>query len=495
MQGITYSRFKIKTVYSRLVIILVVTMIIATVVLGVLLNALFNNQYRQDRLILMQRESQEIQKLLKIYENPDSREVAQAQLRVIARQYNGSIWVFNLDGSQYLEEADREKRDEWQYFEPNNKDREYFNLACEDIFSGNKIENIGNFFGYCEEKIFTYGCPWIDEDGIIKGAIFFNTKLKDLNDSLIKITLNVVNASIIALSFAFILASITVRQVTKPIIDMNTVVRSYAKGDFSSRVEVDNIDEIGQLADSVNVMAEELKGMDNMRKSFVANVSHELKAPLASMRGFVQLVLDNDPPKADREEYLTIVHEETVRLNGLINDLLDISKMESGKDPLNITSFDINEVIRRSLITFDARIEERNINIDIKFSNDKCFVDGDKDRMTQVIRNLIDNAIKYSDIGAEITLISFENVEKSRAYITVKDTGYGIPEEDLPHIFERFYKVDKAHTPGVDGTGLGLSIIKFIIEQHDSQIHIFSKYGKGTSICFWLKMSDKKGTV
>jgi signal transduction histidine kinase len=272
-------------------------------------------------------------------------------------------------------------------------------------------------------------------------------------------------------------------------VDMNRIAHSYAKGDFSRRLQVNSRDEIGQLGESLNQMAEELSGTEEMRRSFVANVSHELKAPLASMRGFVQAVLDGSVPQQDQNEYLGIVLDETMRLSGLINDLLDLSKIESGKFPLNITLFDINDFLARILLTFETRIEDKKIDVQVDFSQQYCIVAADSDKISQVFRNLIDNAIKFTPQGGSITIST--TAAESRAIIRVTDSGCGIPPEDVPHIFERFYKVEKAHTPGGDGTGLGLSIAKRILEQHNADIWLESKLGQGTTFTVALPLGPK----
>ena len=219
-------------------------------------------------------------------------------------------------------------------------------------------------------------------------------------------------------------------------------------------------------------MAEDLDRLEKTRREFVSNVSHELRSPLTSMQGFIGGMMDGTIPEGERDKYLQIVWDETKRLNKLITTLLDLSHIESGKTPLTRTRFDVNEMICRVLVRQETRINEKNLNVDIDFQNETCFVDADADRIEQVIVNLVDNAIKYGrEDGGTLSLRTRE--EGNQARVIVADDGPQIPPEDLPQIFERFYKVDKAHTTG-KGTGLGLAIVKSIIDQHGKKIQAFS---------------------
>ena len=271
-----------------------------------------------------------------------------------------------------------------------------------------------------------------------------------------------------------------------PFVEMNHIVRCYSRGDFSQRISVKGKDEAAQLGRSFNEMAEQIKDLDNTRRSFVANVSHELRSPLTSMKGFLEAMQDGTIPPENYPEYIDIVLAETRRMTAMVNDLLDLSRIESGMIELHYETFDINELIRRTLITFEARLSERNMEMDVRFAQEQCFVYADSAQIGQVLRNLIDNAIKYSGEGQTVCVSTYSM--RKVVYVTVKDNGIGIPQEDIPHVFDRFYKVEKAHTPSLTvGSGLGLSIVKRIIEQHGQSITVRSVPGKGTQFTFSLE--------
>lgn len=319
--------------------------------------------------------------------------------------------------------------------------------------------------------VFTVGAPYI-EKGRVLGAVFIHTSEQSVEASYREILQEVFRALILAASFGAVLILIASRYFTEPMRQMAAAADKFSHGDFSQRVEVHTRDEVGRLAESFNSMAQDLDRLEQTRREFVANVSHELRSPLTSMQGFIGGMLDGTIPEDEREKYMNIVWDETKRLNKLITTLLDLSRIESGKTPLTRTRFDVNEMICRVMVRQEQRMNEKHLNVEIDFQNETCFVDADADRIEQVIVNLVDNAIKYGkeDSG---TIAARTREEGGQVRVVIANDGSQIPPEDLPQIFERFYKVDKAHTTG-KGTGLGLAIVKSIIDQHGKRIQAFS---------------------
>lgn len=319
--------------------------------------------------------------------------------------------------------------------------------------------------------VFTVGAPYI-EKGRVLGAVFIHTSEQSVEASYREILQEVFRALILAASLGAVLILIASRYFTEPMRQMAVAADKFSHGDFSQRVEVHTRDEVGRLAESFNGMAQDLDRLERTRREFVANVSHELRSPLTSMQGFIGGMLDGTIPEDERDKYMGIVWDETKRLNKLITTLLDLSRIESGKTPLTRTRFDVNEMICRVMVRQEQRMNEKHLNVEIDFQNENCFVDADADRIEQVIVNLVDNAIKYGkEDGGTITVRTRE--EGAQVRVIIANDGSQIPPEDLPQIFERFYKVDKAHTTG-KGTGLGLAIVKSIIDQHGKRIQAFS---------------------
>lgn len=331
--------------------------------------------------------------------------------------------------------------------------------------------------------VFTVVVPYVYE-GEVLGAVFAHTSEQTVEASYSDILAETIRSMMIVLAIGSFMILIISRFITRPLSQMAKAVDRFARGDFEQRVPVDSRDEVGQLAESFNRMAEELGRLEQSRRSFVANVSHELRSPLTSIQGFINGMLDGTVPEDEREQYLTIVLDETRRMNKLITTLLDLSRIDNGDEQLNMQRFDINEMIARVLLRQETRIDERHIDVQIDFEEETCYVKADADRIEQVVVNLIDNAIKY---GKDNGKISLSTSRKSNiVHVSIGDDGQGISKEDLPFVFERFYTADKAHTKG-NGTGLGLSIVNSILQEHGQTISVTSELGEGSVFTFTLQ--------
>ncbi len=356
----------------------------------------------------------------------------------------------------------------------------------EEVLKGKQVIWKNEFTSRFKKPMLTIAQPVMKNDEIFY-AIFIHTELSYLEPETFPIYRQIATASAIAVIVGILLVFLSSSHITQPLKEMSVMSNEIAKGNLAKRVKISSNDEIGMLAQSFNNMAEELSKQEELRTGFVANVSHELRSPLTSIHGFAQGMLDGTVDKDDFEQYLSIIVSETTRLKKLIGELLDLSQIESGTFPLNKKVYDINEQMRRTLIRYIDAIEDKGINVEVKFKQDFCMVCADADRIEQVLINLIDNAIKFTDEGGTIILWSY--VFEGKALIGVNDTGMGISRQDFPFIFERFYKSDISHT-GKMGTGLGLSIVKKIVEQHGHDIKVKSNEGKGTSFAFALDLAQ-----
>lgn len=355
------------------------------------------------------------------------------------------------------------------------------------VLDGNEIRAQG-LFDELGDSVVTIGVPWQSPDGYIMGAVLMHVSVQSLAVDYSDILRYAGIAGVLAMLLGVVLSSLLARQQTRPIKHIHEAVSGYAAGDFSTRIDVKGSAEIVELSQSINRMAEDLSNLEDSRKSFVANVSHELRSPLTCIQGYVQGMLDGTIEEAEKDKYLDIVLSETQRLTRLVSDLLALSRMESGKFPLSMTTFDINEMLLEALFKYEKKIEEKGIAVEISFREQPLMVEADADRIQQVVSNLVDNAVKYT--RSQITV--WTHAAEGQCYITLTNDGPGIPQDDLPFIFDRFYKVDKAHTSGM-GTGLGLSIVKRILEQHGQTITCTSTQEK-TSMVFTLhKAKNAKG--
>ena len=295
-------------------------------------------------------------------------------------------------------------------------------------------------------------------------------------------------ASLWVLLAAIIAVYVISQRISEPIKSIGKAAKSFALGDFSVRVDVTSRDEVGQLAVAFNNMAASLAKTDELRSAFVANVSHDLRTPMTVISGYVDGILDGTIPEEKRDYYLGIISGEVRRLSRLVNSLLEISRMQSGDRKLTMTNFNITEKARQVLLSFEQKIDEKHFEIDFNSPED-IFVNADTDAIHQVLYNLCDNAVKFTPEGGTIRF-TIEKRDK-KAFIAIRNSGDGIPEEELPYVFERFYKSDRSRGLDKTGTGLGLYISKTNVNMHGEELTVQSVYGEFCEFSFTLPLAQK----
>lgn len=272
---------------------------------------------------------------------------------------------------------------------------------------------------------------------------------------------------------------------------MSAATKRYARGDFSYRVDSHGSgEELSELASALNSMAKALAVLESSRRSFVANVSHELKTPMTTIGGFIDGMLDGTIPPDQQKHYLEIVSAEVKRLSRLVMTMLNMSKIEAGELKLQPSKFDISAQLFQVFLLFEQSIERKKIEIAGLEEMKSVTVEADPDMIHQVLYNLIDNAVKFTQEGGQITASVLSDSEK--VIVRIRNTGLGVSSEEINRIFERFYKVDKSRSFDVKGAGLGLYIVKSIIEMHGGQITAKSEEGKYTEFVFWLPLQYGK---
>ncbi len=354
----------------------------------------------------------------------------------------------------------------------------------EAVSKGENCSDVAKI-GEAKESSLIVGVP-LKNGNIVIGCIYLITMLPEitkLRADVIKIYLL---SGIVVLLLSLILIFVITKRITDPIRAMRRASKELSKGNLRTRVRVYNKDdEIGQLAEQFNDMADSLEKSEYLRKTFISDVSHELRTPMTTITGFVQGILDDTIPEEKRDDYLRVVLEESKRLSKLISDLLDVSRLESDEIRLEPSNFDINELIRLSIISFENRFNEKNITVNAVFEKDGEVVFAEKDSIKRVITNLIDNAIKFS---YENGIVDISTKQKgNKVIVSVKNTGEGISLAEQKTIFERFYKLDKSRSQNKTGVGLGLHIVKRIISKHGEKIWINSEEGKFAEFVFTLK--------
>lgn len=289
---------------------------------------------------------------------------------------------------------------------------------------------------------------------------------------------------------ALLVSLVYSKRMARPLDDIASASRRFAKGDFSVRVrqEDDPSDEMGALIDSFNKMADSLEQAEKRRSEFIANISHELRTPMTTIAGFADGILDGTIPPEDQEKYLRSIRDETRRLSRLVRDMLDVSQAKArAADPARRTVFDLTELVLQTLLSFESRATQKNLDVDPQFPDNHILVKADKDAITQVIYNLLDNAVKFAEPGSCLILRLFK--DGGKAYVSVKDYGETIPPDDLPFIFDRFHKSDRSRSMDKDGVGLGLYLVKTIINSHDEDVVVRSENGM-TEFVFSLALAQ-----
>ncbi|MDO4739735.1 MAG: HAMP domain-containing sensor histidine kinase [Eubacteriales bacterium] len=391
----------------------------------------------------------------------------------VREEYSCTVWLVYANGTAYTIGEDIVSSEQL------TSEAMLDQLYC--VLSGEEILVRGVLDG--DPTVVTIGVPWAAGLGHrVEGAVMLHISVSNMNVDYSDMIRNAAISACFAFVLGAVLSLLIASSQTKPLRRINKTVSEFAKGRFESRIHMNGKGEIAELADTFDRMAEDLSRLEESRRSFVASVSHELRSPLTCIRGYIEGMLDGAIPQEEQTKYLGVVLSETDRLTSLVNDLLDLSRIESGNVPLELKPFDLNELMRLTLIKFETRIDKKDLNVEANLRDEPMYVLADSARIAQVLTNLIDNAIKFLPEGGLLSVSAYPTGEK--CMVSVKDNGPGIPQEDLPFIFDRFYKADKAHTSGM-GTGLGLSIVQKILEQHGQSIRCTSGLN-GTEFLFTL---------
>ena len=298
--------------------------------------------------------------------------------------------------------------------------------------------------------------------------------------------------SVISLFFVsflgLIVSYVTAKYVALPLMRMNRA--AIANGNFEERVDVTSSDELGELAQSFNHMAESLQTHEKVQKDFIANISHDLRSPLTSMQGFLTAMLDGTIPPEKREHYLKIVLEETERLSRMTQSIVELSRAQSSAILLDESDFELNELIRWNIEMLEPQLEEKNVQIHGIYEAEQTMVHGDRDKISRVLQNLLGNAAKFSPQNGIIEVET--TLDKKKVLVSVKDQGPGISEEDQKYVFDRFFKTDTTRNMDKTGSGIGLAIVREFLQAHGETITVKSEKGRGATFVFSLKLAKKE---
>lgn len=394
-------------------------------------------------------------------------------LRPIAEAIDATILITDPTGKVLLTVGDPEA----QKYENTVSLKKLLGNVDDDFYE------VGYLGGLYEDRHYTAAVTIVKEDYVL-GYVFVsapaNVFAQTIRSNLRIYLYSVMGALLLSLAFVWMMTERFVR----PLRQMAAASHSFAQGDFSARVKVRGKDEVAQLGEALNNMAISLSSVEMMRRSFIANVSHELKTPMTTIAGFIDGILDGTIPPEKQDQYMKIVSDEVKRLSRLVRSMLDLSRIDSGEIKMNTVKMDLTEIVGSVLVASEQRIEQKGLTITGLEDCERQEIVGDYDLMNQVLYNLLDNAIKFTDDGGNIHIRLYR--EQGRVYVSIRNSGEGIPPEEMPRIFERFYKSDRSRGLDKNGVGLGLYIVNTVVRLHGGEISVCSKQGEYTEFSFWV---------
>jgi signal transduction histidine kinase len=326
-----------------------------------------------------------------------------------------------------------------------------------------------------------------DKNGEVHGVLFYCSSSTTASAFSGQIINTIILSCLWILVATIVIIYFMTEKAISPVRAMSRAARSFALGRFDVRVPVKGGDEIAELAAAFNNMAAALAANDEKQRMFIANVSHDLRTPMTTIAGFIDGILDGTISEDKRDYYLNIISDDIRRLARFVTDMFEFTRMQAGERKYNKTNFDICEKARLVLISLEQKIESKNIEIDFESEADKMQVYADSDAIHQVLQNLCENAIKFTPKRGLIKINIYSDEKEKKIRVSVFNTGEGIPPEDIPIIFDRFYKSDRSRGLDKSGMGLGLSITKSIIDAHEESIQVYSEYGTNCEFIFTLR--------
>lgn len=355
--------------------------------------------------------------------------------------------------------------------------------------NGETFQKNDDLDGFFDEKHRVYIIPVRTVDGKTVGSVMTSTMRNDMDDFLEAMIKTIVMSTLCLMLAALVAVYFMTEKLVSPLRAMSRAAKEFAAGRFDVRVPVSGDDEVAHLADAFNNMASSLQRSEETRRLFLANVSHDLRTPMTTISGFIDSILSGAIPQDQVPHYLEVISSEVRRLSRLVSSLLDITKIQAGERKFTMAPFDICEMAREIIISSEQRLEEKKLDVRFEAERDNMFVNADRDAIHQVLYNICDNAIKFSKDGGKY-VVSIKDISSSKTEISVYNEGDGISPEDIPLVFDRFYKSDRSRGLDKTGAGLGLYISRTIIDAHKERIYAESEYGKWCRFTFTLPRKD-----
>ena len=472
-----------KSLYLKFCLAYLIFGIFGFIIIAVFVSNLTMEHLRREKADSLYREATLIANTYAsdLYNNTISLDTVKKQLDALDTYLSARIWIINPSGRMILDSS-----------KPVNINNEIIVENFDPTITVGSYYIVGDFFHSFEEEMLSVFAP-ITSAYEVKGYVVIHSsvvELKQSNENLLKICY--ITFLILFLLSGIILIFFT-EVVYKPLRKITTATEQYASGNMHYELQIDSNDEMGYLAAILSYMAGEIAKSEDNQKKLVANVSHDFRSPLTSIKGFLEAMKDGTIPPELYPKYIGIVLNETERLIKLTNSLLTLNNLNTKGMILEKTDFDINLVIRNTVAAFEHSCIEKKIAVELVLTGNTMPVNADMGKIQQVLYNLLDNAIKFSPTNSIIKIETYE--KHNKIFVSVKDNGIGIPKESLKQIWSRFYKTDLSRGKDKKGTGLGLSIAKEIIQSHNENINVISTEGVGTEFIFSLPIVETEDDI
>lgn len=470
-----------KSIFTRYLGITMGIVVLSFIMLGTVMMAFFAQYWRGEKKDLLLKNANSIADVSSVFLTKSGEDSYQLETNVLkgfiatfSTSIDADIFITDLEGNILLGNYANSK-----LTDPQTVPKQTVAAAAQSGYEGR-----GTFGGLYQSPSYIIGVPMYTSEGQCVGTVFAATSAASVNAFEGEALQMFLVAAVAALAITFCVVGVFAFRLVKPLRQMSAAARSFGSGDFSVRVPVTSSDELGQLAVSFNNMANSLSNSEGTRRSFIANVSHELKTPMTTIAGFIDGILDGTIPKEQESKYLHIVSDEVKRLSRLVKSMLDLSRIDSGEMKLHPSRFDITHTVVTTLLTFEQKIDEKGIEIRGLEEAAPQEVWGDQDLLHQVVYNLIENAVKFTNEGGYIAVQVSDSID--RTTVVIENSGPGIAPEDLPMIFERFYKTDKSRSRDKNGMGLGLYLVRTILKFHGGDIAVSSAVGQFCRFEFYI---------
>jgi signal transduction histidine kinase len=465
-----------KSIFRRLLFSYMVTVLLSLGVVGILTSFLIKGYIYDSKKEELIRKAKKVN--LSIQNTSVIDESTEKVLVFLDQSFDTRIWIFDRQG-KIIATSMKDEVSIGKSVAPS---------IVEKVLKGENATHQLKFEGL-DEPMISAVVSW-GKENTVYGGIVLHAPVYGMNETVGHIRETIVWATLFGIVFSTAMVSYLSWSISRPLRKIDRVASEIGVGNYSERIHIDFADEFGDLATTINAMADKLekidherKKLDQIRNDFLANVSHEIRTPLTAMQGFLEALQDGLIPNEGRKKYYDVMYHETIHMNRLVDDIMDLIRLENNEIILARYPVDISPLLHKVAFKFQQEASDKGISIDVHTEDklDKAYADSD--RLEQIIGNLVKNAVKFTEQGG-VSIRAKQ--ERSYILIQVSDSGIGISEEDQGLIWERFFKVDRGRSKKDKGTGLGLAIVKELVELHQGRLKLESIINQGTTFSVWI---------